>query len=155
MPTENYDIAAILQKLPVFSGLSASEYAHIQKICHPARIDDGETLFVEGDSSPCMYVLLSGDIQLRTHNQGPIHSLSPGELFGEIGLISQQNRTATAIARAPSVLLRIDGDVFQELLAREPRISFMIMRNITLNLANHIARMNKGDMLDFIPTGNN
>jgi CRP-like cAMP-binding protein len=154
MPTENYDIAAILQKLPVFSGLSASEYAHIQKICQPARVADGETLFVEGDSSPCMYVLLSGDIQLRTHNQGPIHTLTPGELFGEIGLISQQNRTATAIARAPSVLLQIDGDVFKELLTREPRISFIIMRNITLNLANHIARMNKGDMLDFIPTGN-
>ena len=50
------------------------------------------------------------------------------------------------------MLLQINGDVFQELLAREPRISFMIMRNITLNLANHIARMNKGDMLDFIPT---
>lgn len=154
MPTENHDISAILRKLPVFAGLSADEYAHIQKICRPARVEDGETLFVEGDSSPCMYVLLSGDIQLRTHNQGPIHSLKPGELFGEIGLISQQDRTATAIARAPSLLLQINGDVFQELLAREPRISFFIMRNITLNLANHIARMNKGDMLDFIPTDN-
>ena len=154
MPTENFDISAILQKLPVFTGLSADEYAHIQKICRSARVEDGETLFVEGDSSPCMYVLLSGDIQLRTHNHGPIHALKPGELFGEIGLISQQNRTATAIARAPSILLQIDGDVFQDLLAREPRISFFIMRNITLNLANHIARMNKGDMMDFIPTGN-
>lgn len=152
MSADNYNIAAILQKLPVFAGLSPNEYAHIQKICRPSRINDGETLFVEGDSSPCMYVLLSGDIQLRTHDQGPIHSLVPGELFGEIGLISQQKRTATAIARSASVLLQIDGNVFQELLVREPRISFTIMRNITLNLANHITRMNKGDTLDFIPT---
>lgn len=147
MPTENYDITAILQKLPVFAGLSADEYSHIQKICKPARFGDGETLFVEGDSSPCMYVLLSGDVQLRTHNQGPIHSLNPGELFGEIGFICQQNRSATAIARAPSVLLQIDYDVFQGLVMREPRISFTIMRNIIMNLSSHITRMNDGDML--------
>jgi CRP-like cAMP-binding protein len=129
----------------VFSGLSAAEYGHIQKICQPARFGDGETLFVEGDSSPCMYVLLSGDVQLRTHNQGPIHSLKSGELFGEIGFICQQNRSATAIARAPTVLLQINYDVFQNLVMREPRISFTIMRNIIMNLSNHITRMNDGD----------
>jgi len=154
MPTENDNISAILQKLPVFSGLTEDEYGHIQKICQPARFDDGETLFVEGDSSPCMYVLLSGDVQLRTHDQGPIHSLNPGELFGEIGFISQQNRTATAIARARVVLLQINYDVFQNLVLREPRISFTIMRNIIMNLSNHITRMNKGDVLDFIATDN-
>ncbi len=152
MPMENDNISAILQKLPVFAGLTADEYSHIQKICQPARFEDGETLFVEGDSSPCMYVLLSGDVQLRTHNQGPIHSLNPGELFGEIGFISQQNRTATAIARAPAVLLQINHDVFQNLVLREPRISFTIMRNIIMNLSNHIARMNEGDVLNFIST---
>lgn len=147
MPTENYDITAILQKLPVFAGLSADEYSHIQKICQPARFADGETLFVEGDPSPCMYVLLSGDIQLRTHTQGPIHALNPGELFGEIGFICQQNRSATAISRAASVLLQINYNAFQNLVMREPRISFTIMRNIIMNLSNHITRMNKGEML--------
>jgi CRP-like cAMP-binding protein len=147
MPTENYDITAILKKLPVFTGLSADEYSHIHKICRPARFGDGETLFVEGESSPCMYVLLSGDVQLRTHNQGPIHLLNPGELFGEIGFICQQNRSATAIARAASVLLQINYDVFQDLVMREPRISFTIMRNIIMNLSSHITRMNDGDML--------
>ncbi len=148
MPTENDNISAILQKLPVFTGLTADEYNHIQKICLPARFDDGETLFVEGENSPCMYVLLSGDVQLRTHNQGPIHALNPGELFGEIGFISQQNRTATAIARAPTLLLQINYEVFQNLVLREPRISFTIMRNIIMNLSNHIARMNEGDVID-------
>ncbi len=153
MPTENHDISAILQKLPVFAGLTADELGHIQKICQPARFADGETLFVEGDPSPSMFVLLSGDVQLRTHNQGPIHALQPGELFGEIGFICQQNRSATAIARAPSVLLQIDYDVFQDLVLREPRISFTIMRNIIMTLSSHIARMNAGDTLDFLPAG--
>jgi CRP-like cAMP-binding protein len=150
MPTanaENNQIAAILQKLPVFAGLSPAEFGYIQKICQPARIGDGETLFVEGDSSPCMYVLLSGEIQLRTHDQGRIHSFSPGELFGEIGLVTHQNRTATAIACAPSVLLQINDDAFHNLLSHEPHVGFTIMRNIITNLANHIDRLNKVDSL--------
>jgi len=148
---ENNQIAAILQKLPVFAGLSPAEFGYIQKICLPARIGDGETLFVEGDSSPCMYVLLSGEIQLRTHSQGQIHSFNPGELFGEIGLITQKSRTATAIACAPSILLQINNDAFQKLLSQEPRIGFTIMRNIITNLANHIDRLNhKADSVDHI-----
>lgn len=143
-------ISAILQKLPVFAGLSASEYEHIRQICQPARLEDGETLFVEGDSSPCMYVLLSGEIQLRTHSQGRIHTMKPGELLGEIGMIAQQNRTATAIASAPAVLLQIDNDAFEKLLHRAPHICFTIMRNVTRNLANHIVRMTKTDATDYL-----
>jgi CRP-like cAMP-binding protein len=144
-------ISSILQKLPVFAGLYPEEYEHIRHICLSARVNDGETLFTEGDSSPCMYVLLSGEVQLRTCAQGLIHTLRPGELFGEIGLISQKKRTATAIACAPIILLQINGDAFRLLLGREPRISFAIMRNITLNLAEHIVRMNKSNILDYIP----
>lgn len=144
-------ISAILQKLPVFTGLQPGEYEHIRQICVGARFGDGETIFVEGDSSPCMYVLLSGEVQLRTHNQGRIHTLQPGEPLGEIGMITQQTRTATAIACAPTVMLQINDDAFEQLLNRAPRICFTIMRNITRNLSNHIVRMTQADSLDYLP----
>ena len=75
---ETSKISAILQKLPVFAGLYPEEYDHIRKICIPASIEDGEAIFVEGDGSPCMYVLLSGEVQLRTSKQGKIHTFQPG-----------------------------------------------------------------------------
>ncbi|NOX75816.1 MAG: cyclic nucleotide-binding domain-containing protein [Gammaproteobacteria bacterium] len=149
----NATISAILQKLPVFAGLNLDEYEHIRQICIPSQHNDGETVFVEGDSSPCMYVLLSGEVQLRAHNLGVIHTLQPGELFGEIGLVSQKPRTATAVVCAPSVLLQINDDAFQTLLNQHPRISFTIMRNITINMANHLERMNHSDTLDYLPPG--
>lgn len=144
-------ISSILRKLPVFAGLYPDEYEHIRNICVPTMVADGETVFVEGDSSPCMHVLLSGAVQLRTADQGLIHTLNPGDPFGEIGFISQQKRTATAIASAPSAILKISSEAFQLLLGRQPRICFIIMRNITLNLSNHIVRMNKTDSLDYLP----
>lgn len=144
-------ISTILQKLPVFAGLAADEFEHIRKICIPAQVGDGETLFIESDPSPSMYVLLSGEIQLRTRSQGKIHTFQPGELLGEIGMIAQQERTATAIACAPSVLLQVDSHAFEQLLNRAPGICFKIMRNITRIMSGHMVRMTQADKVDHLP----
>lgn len=145
-------ISNILKKLPVFAGLYAEEYEHIRDICIPANFPAGQVIFNEGDGSPCMYVVLSGEIELHTKGQGSIYTLKPGEIFGEIGLISQKKRTATATTRTPAALLQINSDSLQLLLGRNPRISYAIMRNITLSLSEHIVRMNKSGILDYIPT---
>ena len=142
---------AILQKLPVFAGLYPEEYAHIRNICIPARFPENHVIFAEGEGSPCMYVLLAGEIELSTRKQGRIYTLKPGEIFGEIGLLAQKKRTATATTRSPAALLQINSDAFRLLLGREPRISYAIMHNITLNLSEHIIRMNKSDILEYIP----
>lgn len=146
-------ISTILQKLPIFVGLTPEEVEHIHRICVPVTVTKDETVFIEGDDSTCMYVLMFGQIQLRTHKKGIIHTVKPGEVFGEIGFINQQKRTATAIANGTSILLQLDSETFHQLLEDHPRISFTIMRNITLSLADHITRMNKTGSLDFLPVG--
>jgi CRP-like cAMP-binding protein len=148
---DKHSINSILKKLPVFAGLYPREYEHIRTICVPANVPADRVIFAEGDGSPCMYVLLSGEVEISTHDQGVIYTLKPGEVFGEIGLLSQKKRTATATTRGPCALLQINGDTFRLLLGREPRISYAIMHNITLNLSEHIVRMNKSGVLDYIP----
>ncbi|WP_455198686.1 cyclic nucleotide-binding domain-containing protein [Kaarinaea lacus] len=145
-------ISTILQKLPIFVGLSPDEVEEIHKICAPVTVTENETVFSEGDESTCMYVLMLGQVQLRTRKKGIIHTVESGEVFGEIGFINQQKRTATAIATGTSILLQIETDEFQKMLEKHPRISFTIMRNITLSLADHITRMNKTGTLDYLPT---
>ena len=144
-------ISTILQKLPIFVGLSAAEYEHIDKICVPVTVPKNEAIFTEGENSNCMYVLIFGTVQLRTQNKGIIHTVEPGEVFGEIGFINQQKRTASAVTSETSILLQIDTQAFQNLVEKHPRISFTIMRNITLSLADHISRMNQTSTLDYLP----
>jgi CRP/FNR family cyclic AMP-dependent transcriptional regulator len=143
-------VSSILQKLPIFVGLSPEEFEQIHKICIPVTVAGNEAIFMEGEDSTCMYALLFGAVQLRTQTKGIIHTVKPGEVFGEIGFISQQKRTASAITDGTSILLKIDAQSFQTLLDQHPRISYTIMRNITLSLANHINRMNKTNSLEFL-----
>lgn len=145
-------ISTILQKLPIFVGLTPEEIEHIHKICAPHTVSENDRIFLEGDDSTCMYVLMFGQVQLRTRKKGIIHTVEPGEVFGEIGFINQQKRTASAIATKTSIILQIDTGAFHQLLDKQPRIGFTIMRNITLSLAEHITRMNKTGTLDYLPT---
>ncbi len=144
-------ISAILQKLPLFAGLYAEEYNTIRGICTSCQFPKGHQIFAEGDSSLCMYVLLSGKVEVFTQTQGVLHVLGNGEVFGEIGLISQKRRSACARCQDDATLLRIDRDDFNLLLGKQPRISSVLMRNITVGLANHILRMNRHEVTDYIP----
>jgi CRP-like cAMP-binding protein len=148
---EQHRVTAILKKLPLFNGLYNDELTYIRSVCIPCHFPENQTLFTEGDASPCLYVLLSGQVELRTRAYGPIYTLHSGEVFGEIGLISQKKRTATAIAKTDCTLLRVNRDEFNLMLGKHPRISSILMRNITLGLADHIVRMNRHAITDYIP----
>ena len=78
----------------------------------------GEVLYRQGDPSDCAWLVESGAIEL-TSMQGRRtvgHMLGPGELIGELGMLDGAPRSATAIARGPTVLLSIEHDQFRDRL---------------------------------------
>lgn len=151
---EKLKIIRVFKKLPIFYGLRENEYDFLRSICSHTSFLAEDIVFAEGDGSPCLYILLTGKVVLKTDKGGVIHTLNPGDIFGEIGLITQQKRTATAVADTDVTLLLIKGEDLNLVLGRQPRISSIIMRNITQHLASHIVRMNKAASLEHIPSGN-
>lgn len=148
---EKLKIIRVFKKLPIFFGLHENEYDFVRSACSHTSYLEGNTIFNKGDGSPCLYILLTGEVELQAEKGEIIHKLHPGEIFGEIGLITQQKRTATAIAKTDVTLLIIKSEDLNLLLGKHPRISSIIMRNITQHLANHIVRMNKAATLEHIP----
>jgi ABC-type multidrug transport system ATPase subunit/CRP-like cAMP-binding protein len=99
---------------------------------HPeARYAPGEVIFRQGDSGSEMFVVAAGwvglSIAVEGHQQ-EIAELGPGEFFGELSLLSGAPRTATATARAPTTLLRIDRDVFRMMVLDDIDIVFAMMK---------------------------
>lgn len=148
---EKLKIIRVFKKLPIFYGLRENEYDFVRAACSHTSYLEGNTVFNKGDGSPCLYILLTGEVELQTEKKEVIYKLHPGEIFGEIGLITQQKRTATAVAKTDVTLLIIKSEDLNLLLGKHPRISSIIMRNITQHLANHIVRMNKAATLEHIP----
>lgn len=131
-----------LSKIPLFFGLEPRELRTVLALCKSAEFAAGDTIFNEGDASHHMYILLSGEVYIQTRKAGVIARLRPCDIFGEIGLITQRTRSASVIAGSDCRLFRIDHIEFNFLAGRQPRISNLLMRNISTNLANHVVRMN-------------
>ncbi len=93
-------------------------------------IPSGKTVFAEGDAGQTMYIIESGSIDLLVEARGKeaIASFGPGEFFGELSLLDDQPRFATAIARKPTRLLKIERDGFSGLLQENVEIAVRLLR---------------------------
>jgi EAL domain-containing protein (putative c-di-GMP-specific phosphodiesterase class I) len=85
----------------------------------------GQLVFTEGDKGCCAYIIEEGEVEILHRNETGEHRLSllsKGELFGEVALIDQQARTASARATAHTVLIQIEHNLVKELLERSDPI---------------------------------
>jgi CRP/FNR family cyclic AMP-dependent transcriptional regulator len=99
----------------------------------------GQTIFQEGDMGAEMFVVLEGEIELRIHGS-VVETLGPGEPFGEMALIDQAPRVATAIAKTPCRLLAIPEKRFLFLVSAMPHFSLQIMKVMADRLRTMNAR---------------
>jgi len=91
-------------------------------------LDAGEVVFSQGAASDGrMYVLLDGSVEIVRGNSVLEH-VPEGGVFGELALIDDLPRTATAQAREASRLAVISGERFRELILRNPSFAVEIMR---------------------------
>ena len=95
----------------------------------------GDVLFQAGDTSDGGYVVLSGVIALETTNAPAVIVRPPG-LIGDSALITETIRSATAIAREPSSVLKISRALFRRVLSEYPDSAEKLRRTLGARLAD-------------------
>ena len=97
---------------PIFSALMATE--HIQR---------GQVIFREGDKSQEAYFIVSGLVEISINTSHGVQSLAkigPGEIFGEMGMIMDRPRSATATALENTALETIAEAEFEQQIIQRP-----------------------------------
>jgi CRP/FNR family cyclic AMP-dependent transcriptional regulator len=105
-----------LEGIEFFELLSADERRALAEVVDLVRLAEGETLFRTGDPGESLYLVRSGEIELSIQdNVGQKITLDtprPGDFFGEIALLDEESRTATAVALSETELIELDrGDL--------------------------------------------
>lgn len=77
----------------------------------------GQKIFSEGDRGDRAYLIQSGSVDI-IKNEMPLATLKAGELFGEMALIDDKPRMATAMAQSDVTVVIISRDSFNEKLAK-------------------------------------
>jgi CRP-like cAMP-binding protein len=97
----------------------------------------GDTVFVEGDASSTVVVLVDGDLVIETGGVTVNRHTAPGTFVGEIGGLLRQPRSATVTAAAPTVVRDIGNpDAF---FAEHPQLGIEIARQ----LAGRLVRLSE------------
>jgi CRP/FNR family cyclic AMP-dependent transcriptional regulator len=99
-----------------------------------------ESFFLEGQASDKMYLLVEGEVSL-SRGKKTLDIVKPGEIFGEIAVITQQPRSATAMARKLCRALVLDATQFQNALQSTPEFALMLMNIMNNRLRLTLALM--------------
>jgi CRP/FNR family transcriptional regulator, cyclic AMP receptor protein len=100
-------------------------------------------LFHQGDSSPEVFFLIDGRIEVSSvtsSGQRQLHTtLDSPQFFGDLGVLGEMPRTASALALDDSTVWAVSGETFVEFLAKEPNASRSLLRALARQVQSHEA----------------
>ena len=97
----------------------------------------GTILFRDGDAGDVMYVLQRGKVRIFTEvrqQQKQLAILGPGDFFGEMALLNNKPRTASAEVIEDSQLLVIDGKTFGSMVLSNAEIAVRLIKKLARRL---------------------
>jgi CRP-like cAMP-binding protein len=143
--------AVFLKETELFYNLTATQLELMDSICEERVYKKGEKIFAESSREDELYLILQGEVQIvmdpglvatrpnAATQPAPIAVLRRGQCFGEVALVDQGVRTASAVASEKDTrVLRIPRSKFLLLCNSYPELGYRVMFNLAAELAQKI-----------------
>lgn len=132
-----------LKALPLFKELNSSDLANVASLFFEKIYTKNSTLFVEGMTGEILYAIKKGSVQITkkmaSGEEAVLATLKDGEFLGEMSLIDNRPRTATARVAEESTLLVMTKKAFNTMLEKYPEVSLKVLL-VFLKIANERLR---------------
>ena len=102
---------SLLRSLALFRNLPGPALEGLARALQRSDVPDGTTMVREGDAGDCYYVLASGTVDISRGGE-VVRSIGRGDGMGEIALLREGRRTATAVATSDVTAYSLDRDSF-------------------------------------------
>ncbi|PLX33041.1 MAG: cyclic nucleotide-binding protein [Hyphomicrobiales bacterium] len=136
--------ARALKSIPLFANLEPSRLKLLAFASDRLTFEDNEEVCHMGEPADSAYFIEEGRVDV-TIEQGndtvKLAELGSGELFGEMGLFLSTGRTATITAHGPLTVMKIDGDLFLNMVTQNPEAALGVMKSLSQRIADTSARM--------------
>lgn len=146
MPNENVDLSmllSVLKQIPLFKDLDENMHReiipHIVLMTYPA----GHIIFSEGDAGDAMYILKKGQVQIYHPKRGEgdeerdIAEIYDGGFFGEMALISDLPRNASARTMIDSEIFILSKEDFKTLLNNNKTLAEQVSAAVVARLKDN------------------
>ena len=115
------DKLEILRGVPLFADLDERSLQAVAILAHEVAFPAGDAFMLEGENGDEFYVIVDGTVRIERGGRA-VRSMTAGGFLGEIALLEQRPRTATATATTDVKALEIRSHEFERLMATLPEV---------------------------------
>jgi hypothetical protein len=127
-----------LRRVPLLADLSPSDLQRVAALATEHHVEMNEVVFEQGDDGDEMYIIVHGEVKVMIRqDDGPEKEVArrkPGDVVGEMSIISGEPRIAGLMAAQDTHLLCLDKKSFEGVLRERPEVGLAIMRVLCARL---------------------
>ena len=132
MPTQ------LLERVPFLAGLSEDDLRWLADRLHRRKYGRGDIIFQKDEPGQSLFIIENGSVRIYIPGtQGADLTLAvmgPGDFFGDLSLLDDRPRSASAVAAIDSVLLSLERSDFSSLLRSRPDAALAVLATIARRL---------------------
>lgn len=137
----------ILKRIPLFSDLKGRELKVIDRMVYERRYDAGEYMFETGQPGAAMFIIEEGEVQITRLNAANeeivLARLRNGEFLGELALLDNSPRSASALVSKPTKALAIFREDLDKLLDSHPELGGKVMKKLAIIIGIRLKATNE------------
>lgn len=137
---------ALMKQVPLFAELTEEEIYRVARLAFIKAYRKDATLFLEGMPGEVMYVVLKGSVHIvKKTPQGELTlaTLGPGNFLGEMSLIDDSLRSASARTAEDAEMLVITKKCFKDMLNTDPKITSKLMMHLLRVMSGRLRQTDK------------
>lgn len=132
-PTQKNDLEEVLKNMPPFKHLKHKELKLLMQLIHHRAYTANEYVFYQGDPGIALYIIQKGEVLVTLNSEGNNQNLAifgRGDFFGEMALLDEEIRSASAIALSDADLAVIFKPDLDEFIDKYPDAGIKITRGL-------------------------
>ena len=132
------DRLAVFRPMTLFAGLADSELEALTHDLLRRRFREGEAIFQQGDPGQMLYLVEAGQVRIYVQDEeGQETSVTlcgPGDMFGELAVIDEMPRSASALAMADTVVHILSRDRLREHMRNSPQLALNFLKALSVRV---------------------
>jgi CRP-like cAMP-binding protein len=133
MATHTDEKLELLRRVPLLAGLGRKDVEEVGRLAEEIDVPAGRVLMREGQTGQEFFVVISGSVLIERGGHA-LRSLGPGDFLGEIALVDDGPRTATATTEMSSKLLVLAHREFHSLMDQFPSVRKAVMQALAMRV---------------------
>jgi CRP/FNR family transcriptional regulator, cyclic AMP receptor protein len=146
------DPRKFLESMSLFAGLAEASLQTLMRDCKFIKVEKGQFIFFQSDPSEKVYIVRSGLVSIVLESPDGreivINEMRPGDFFGEVGVLTRQPRSTSALVREEGVLLELPSQTFLSILGTEPVLTSRMLEMTANRLRSSSERESAMAFLD-------